>query len=184
MLFRSPANVLVLDEPTNDLDIDTLELLEELLQIYEDTVFLVSHDRAFLDHVVTSTIAWEGPGQWREYEGGITDWLTQSQRSRPQPAANPAPPAAKPETPSPAPASPVRRKLSYKEQRELQALPELISALETEQTALRAELADGALYQSDLNRAIALQKREAEIEEQLLAALERWQRLEEGASNQ
>lgn len=181
-LFARPANVLVLDEPTNDLDIDTLELLEELLQTYEGTVFLVSHDRAFLDHVVTSTIAWEGQGQWREYEGGITDWLTQSQRSRPQPAANPAPPAAKPETPSPAPASPARRKLSYKEQRELQALPELISALETEQTALRAELADGALYQSDLPRAIALQKRDAEIEEQLLAALERWQQLEEGAS--
>ena len=182
-LFARPANVLVLDEPTNDLDIDTLELLEELLQTYEGTVFLVSHDRAFLDHVVTSTIAWEGQGQWREYEGGITDWLTQSQRSRPQPAANPAPPATRPETPSPAPASPARRKLSYKEQRELQALPELISALETEQTALRAELADGALYQSDLNRAIALQKRDAEIEEQLLAALERWQRLEEGKSN-
>ena len=179
-LFARPANVLVLDEPTNDLDIDTLELLEELLQTYEGTVFLVSHDRAFLDHVVTSTIAWEGQGQWREYEGGITDWLTQSQRSRPQPAANPALPAAKPETPSPAP--PARRKLSYKEQRELQALPELISALETEQTALRAELANGALYQSDLPRAIALQKRDAEIEEQLLAALERWQQLEEGAS--
>ncbi|WP_423456696.1 ABC-F family ATP-binding cassette domain-containing protein [Ottowia sp. VDI28] len=81
-LFARPANVLVLDEPTNDLDIDTLELLEDLLQTYEGTVFLVSHDRAFLDNVATSTLAWEGPGLWREYEGGVQDWLTQSARWR------------------------------------------------------------------------------------------------------
>ena len=81
-LFARPANVLVLDEPTNDLDIDTLELLEDLLQNYDGTVFLVSHDRAFLDNVVTSTIVFEGDGQWREYEGGVQDWLTQSRRSQ------------------------------------------------------------------------------------------------------
>ena len=85
-LFARPANVLVLDEPTNDLDIDTLELLEELLQGYEGTVFLVSHDRAFLDNVVTSTLVWEGPGQWREYEGGVQDWLAQSARWQAQQA--------------------------------------------------------------------------------------------------
>ena len=81
-LFARPANVLVLDEPTNDLDIDTLELLEDLLQNYDGTVFLVSHDRTFLDNVVTSTIAFEGDGHWREYEGGVQDWLTQSRRAR------------------------------------------------------------------------------------------------------
>lgn len=81
-LFARPANVLVLDEPTNDLDIDTLELLEELLQNYAGTVFLVSHDRAFLDNVVTSTIAYEGEGHWREYEGGVQDWLLQSNRAK------------------------------------------------------------------------------------------------------
>src|SRR6185312_1411260 len=112
-LFARPANVLVLDEPTNDLDIDTLELLEELLQDYDGTVFLVSHDRAFLDNVVTSTIAFEGEGRWREYEGGVEDWLAQSRRVRafeqrqsvePKPTAAPAPKA---------PAA--RRKLSYRE---------------------------------------------------------------------
>ncbi|MGX9080596.1 ATP-binding cassette domain-containing protein, partial [Klebsiella pneumoniae] len=81
-LFARPANVLVLDEPTNDLDIETLEMLEDLLQNYDGTVFLVSHDRSFLDNVVTSTIAWEGPGKWREYEGGVQDWLDQSRRSQ------------------------------------------------------------------------------------------------------
>ncbi len=133
-LFALPANVLVLDEPTNDLDIETLELLEELLQSYSGTVFLVSHDRRFLDNVVTSTIAWEGdpaqggaPGLWREYEGGYEDWQLQRKRAlslreaaapAPRPAAAAAAPAA-----SPAPRTAAVRKLSYKEQRELDALP-------------------------------------------------------------
>ena len=190
-LFARPANVLVLDEPTNDLDIDTLELLEELLQTYDGTVFLVSHDRAFMDNVVTSTIAWEGGGQWREYEGGITDWQQQSERARawlapetaapapasktskaPRPAAPPAPATAQPAA-QPA----VKRKLSYKEQRELDALPARIDALEAEQAAIRAQLADGTLYQSDLPKAIALQARDSAIEEELLHALERWEAL-------
>src|SRR5512133_6134 len=120
-LFARPANVLVLDEPTNDLDIETLELLEELLQNYAGTVFLVSHDRTFLDNVVTSTIAYEGDGLWREYEGGVQDWLTQSRRAQAlaQAAASPVRAAVTSPAKAPPTATPTRRKLSYKEQREL-----------------------------------------------------------------
>ncbi len=180
-LFARPANVLVLDEPTNDIDIDTLELLEELLQTYDGTVFLVSHDRAFLDNVVTSTIACEGDGLWREYEGGVQDWLTQSQRSRtPVSTGKPAnenkiEPKATPDKREQL----SKKKLSYKEQRELEQLPGHIAALEAEQQAIRAELADGTLYAKDGIRAAALHQRDAEIEEQLLQALERWTTLSE-----
>ena len=180
-LFARPANVLVLDEPTNDLDIDTLELLEELLQTYDGTVFLVSHDRAFLDNVVTSTIACEGDGLWREYEGGVQDWLTQSQRSR-TPVSTGKPTNENKIEPK---ATPDKReqlskkKLSYKEQRELEQLPGHIAALEAEQQAIRAELADGTLYAKDGMRAAALHQRDAEIEELLLQALERWTTLSE-----
>ncbi len=180
-LFARPANVLVLDEPTNDLDIDTLELLEDLLQDYEGTVFLVSHDRTFLDNVVTSTIAFEGDGRWREYEGGVQDWLAQSQRSRQWAALSappaPAPAAPKPAAEAPASATAARRKLSYKEQRELEALPGRIEALEQEQAALTAELADGTLYSRDGARAAQLAARSAQIEDELMAALERWEAL-------
>ena len=188
-LFARPANVLVLDEPTNDLDIDTLELLEDLLQNYEGTVFLVSHDRRFLDNVVTSTIAYEGtpenPGFWREYEGGVTDWLTQSKRasqlagnaklpSTPgKTAAKPAPESAKPAG-SPAPA---KKKLSYKEQRELEGLPALIQQLESQQKAIGQELYDGSLYASNPKRAAELNARNTKIEEELTAALQRWEAL-------
>ena len=181
-LFARPANVLVLDEPTNDLDIDTLELLEELLQSYEGTVFLVSHDREFLDNVVTSTIVSEGDGRWREYEGSVQDWLTQSQRAaelnRP-PEAKTAPKPATPEAAAPAAPRGGKRKLSYKEQRELDALPALIESLESEQATIQAELADGTLYGSDLERALALQARDTEIEDALMTALERWEILGE-----
>jgi ATP-binding cassette subfamily F protein uup len=176
-LFARPANVLVLDEPTNDLDIDTLELLEELLQDYEGTVFLVSHDRAFLDNVVTSTIAFEGEGRWREYEGGVQDWLTQSRRARElvQAAPSAAPmPAAKEKPASP---SAPRRKLGYKEQRELEALPALIEALEQEQKRIQAELSLGAVYRDNPARAQQLAVRGEQIEEELMAALERWEAL-------
>ena len=179
-LFARPANVLVLDEPTNDLDIDTLELLEELLQDYPGTVFLVSHDRTFLNNVVTSIIAHEGDGQWREYEGDVEDWLTQSRRSQEiRAGAEPAPPKAQPVT-AQVPASPSARassKLSYKERRELEALPDLIDALEKEQGLLRQELADGALYARDAQRAAALYSRDAAIEEELMDALTRWEEL-------
>jgi ATP-binding cassette subfamily F protein uup len=194
-LFARPANVLVLDEPTNDLDIDTLELLEDLLQNYDGTVFLVSHDRTFLDNVVTSTIAFEGEGRWREYEGGVTDWLTQSKRatelakSKGQKGAQPLnygreqllkQEQSKPSLPSnmqvAAPAVKAR-KLSFKEQRELDGLPERIAALETEQRDIATLLADGTLYASDNARALGLAARSAKIDDELLTALERWETL-------
>ena len=185
-LFARPANVLVLDEPTNDLDIDTLELLEELLQGYEGTVFLVSHDRAFLDNVVTSTLVWEGPGQWREYEGGVQDWLAQSARWQAQqaPEAGAQVPATdknldknEPNRSSDGREQLQKKKLAYTEQRELEALPGHIEALEAEQAGIRAALADGTLYQSNLQEAIALQARDAAIDDELTAALERWETL-------
>ncbi len=194
-LFARPANVLVLDEPTNDLDIDTLELLEDLLQNYDGTVFLVSHDRTFLDNVVTSTIAFEGEGRWREYEGGVTDWLTQSKRatelakSKGQKGAQPFnygrdqlsknEPVRRPELPSTTSAAPPpkTRKLSFKEQRELDSLPERIAALETEQRAIATQLADGRLYATDNARALGLAARSAKLEDELLASLERWETL-------
>jgi ATP-binding cassette subfamily F protein uup len=178
-LFARPANVLVLDEPTNDLDIDTLDLLEELLQSYDGTVFLVSHDRTFLDNVVTSTIAYEGDGLWREYEGGVQDWLAQSQRSRAlagAPAAKSAPKAEPKRTQDKLPPT-QKKKLSYKEQRELEQLPAQIEALEAEQQAIRDELADGSLYARDGARAAALHTRDGEIEDLLMQALERWELL-------
>ena len=174
-LFARPANVLVLDEPTNDLDIDTLELLEDLLQNYEGTVFLVSHDRSFLDNVVTSTIVFEGDGRWREYEGGVEDWLTQSRRASALTAGSL--PATAPAKTDSRKSSPPRRKLSYKEQRELEGLPALIDELEREQKAIHDELEDGSLYARDPERAGELAQRTARIEDELLAALERWEAL-------
>ena len=193
-LLALPANVLVLDEPTNDLDIDTLELLEELLQSYAGTVFLVSHDRRFLDNVVTSTIAWEGdaePGLWREYEGGYEDWRTQRERAdalrgaASRAGAAPGKPRAGASVPGAAPSAsapvgkavPAKRKLSYKEQRELDALPDRIEALEIEQKELAALLASAELYAEDPVRAEAAQRRHAQIDDELLVALERWEAL-------
>ncbi|WP_140627185.1 ATP-binding cassette domain-containing protein [Methylibium rhizosphaerae] len=180
-LFARPANVLVLDEPTNDLDIDTLELLEDLLQNYEGTVFLVSHDRRFLDNVVTSTIVAEGEGRWREYEGGVEDWLAQSQRARglqPPPAAAREGKAQEPPPPRPAAEAPARRtKLSYKEQRELDELPARIEALEAEQKALSDELAGTELYTATPQRVPQVQARYAQIEDELMQLLERWEAL-------
>jgi len=184
-LFALPANVLVLDEPTNDLDIDTLELLEELLQSYDGTVFLVSHDRRFLDNVVTSTIAWEGdpawggrPGLWREYEGGYEDWKRQRERTRvavtAQAAAQASRPVATAAPPRPAAA---RTKLSYKEQRELEALPGRIEALEAEQKTLFERLAGSAVYTDEPHLVAGLQARHDAIEAELMAALERWEEL-------
>ena len=184
-LFALPANVLVLDEPTNDLDIDTLELLEELLQSYKGTVFLVSHDRRFLDNVVTSTIVWEGdesPGQWREYEGGYEDWKMQRDRAhtlRAQAAkaakAKDTPPTAKSVAATPAPAAAKPRKLSYKEQRELDELPARIEKLEAEQVSLATLLADADAYTRDPKGVAAAQARVASIDDELLVAMERWE---------
>ena len=188
-LFALPANVLVLDEPTNDLDIDTLELLEELLQNYPGTVFLVSHDRRFLDNVVTSTIAWEGdpafggaPGFWREYEGGYEDWRVQRQRAVNLRAAAAAP-APTPKAAAPAVVvaavapSTTARKLGFKEQRELDELPARIEALEAEQRQITQQLSDPALYAAGPARAAALNARYAEIDDLLLATMERWEAL-------
>ena len=185
-LFALPANVLVLDEPTNDLDIDTLELLEELLQNYAGTVFLVSHDRRFLDNVVTSTIVWEGdesPGRWREYEGGYEDWVAQRDRSRTlravevRAAAPQARPAVESRPATTAAAATKPRKLSYKEQRELAELPARIDAFEAEQKSLADFLAKADSYAKEPQRAVDAQKRHAEIDDLLLAALERWEEL-------
>lgn len=180
-LFALPANVLVLDEPTNDLDIDTLELLEELLQSYAGTIFLVSHDRRFLDNVVTSTIAWEGdeqPGLWREYEGGYEDWKLQRDRARA--LREQAKPAEKPKLAEKskveAPTAKAR-KLSYKEQRELDELPGLIDALEAEQKELSDLMGKPELYATDPKRVADAQVRFAAIDEELMAALERWEAL-------
>lgn len=184
-LFARPANVLVLDEPTNDLDIDTLELLEELLQTYKGTVFIVSHDRSFLDNVATSTLVFEGapenPGFWREYEGSVQDWLIQSARTRSLNTTNTngtkQAASAQTATASKTAATPTTkpRKLSYKEQRELDALPDLISALETEQKETQAALADPKVYADDPAHVAKLHARDTEIETALMHALERWE---------
>ncbi len=180
-LFARPANVLVLDEPTNDLDIDTLELLEELLQNYDGTVFLVSHDRAFLDNVVTSTIAYEGDAQWREYEGGVQDWLTQSNRAKAwaaqaQTSSKPSDTASKTNTGAQTPAkTSAPKKLSFKEQREYDSLPGLIEQLEAEQAKLNRLLADGSLYVSEPKKAADMAARITQIDDELLSAMERWE---------
>jgi ATP-binding cassette subfamily F protein uup len=183
-LFARPANVLVLDEPTNDLDIPTLELLEELLIDYDGTVLLVSHDRAFLDNVATSVIASEGGGKWREYVGGFTDWQTQRERSQ-QLALE-----AQKESNKEASKEAAHKdgatgrnaqrtaKLSFKEQRELEALPKKIAELETEQKAINAQLEDGSVFAKDAREGTRLTERYAEIDEELLIALERWDELE------
>ncbi len=184
-LFARPANVLVLDEPTNDLDIDTLELLEDLLQNYPGTVFLVSHDRAFMDNVVTSIIACESndaqPGFWREYEGSVQDWLIQSQRSQAIQAKAQAgqPKVAEAAAVAVAIKTPVKTaaKLSYKEQREVDALPAQMTALEQEQQSLRRALADGQLFSQDTAKAAAMYARDAAIDDELMIAMERMEAL-------
>ncbi len=199
-LFARPANLLVLDEPTNDLDIETLELLEELLADYSGTVLVVSHDRAFLDNVVTQTIVPLGDGHWREQAGGYADYEA-ARRQEAQTTADArgaagqaraaasnaapgggAPSAASPRkaaeaTPAARPAA--RRKLGHAEQRELDALPDRIAALEAEQKTLGEQLADPRSWQDPV-AARAIQERFAAIEVELLAALERWEALESG----
>jgi ATP-binding cassette subfamily F protein uup len=183
-LFARPANVLVLDEPTNDLDIETLELLEQLLQDYPGTLFLVSHDRAFLDNVVTQTIAAEGDGLWREYAGGYQDWADWQARreadeiqSAPLRCGEEARGGKARDTPAEA-VGDRARKLSYKETRELAELPSRISALENEQKEIAARLEDPALYQTDPRAANDLAARLAEIDGELMALLERWEDLD------
>ena len=186
-LFTQPANVLVLDEPTNDLDVETLELLEELLLDFDGTLLLVSHDRAFMDNVVTSVLAFEGEGRVREYVGGYTDWVRQggqlppapwegAARQRIEPVADVAPaPTASPATNGP-PRKPV--KLSYKLQRELDGLPAEIERLEGEVASFEATVGDPGFYQQDADTVAStlasLSDRQAELD----AAMERWMELE------
>jgi ATP-binding cassette subfamily F protein uup len=171
-LFARPANLLVLDEPTNDLDIDTLELLEELLQEYSGTVLIVSHDRTFLDNVVTQSIVFEGDGKLTEIVGGYGDWLAWKRRQAQVPVV-------KAETSKSVAAKPAAKsKLNYKDARELEALPAQIQLLETEQMDIAARLADPALYQTDAKSAAKLQARSEAIDAELLDALARWEALE------
>lgn len=184
-LFARPANVLVLDEPTNDLDVETLELLEQLLLDYDGTLFLVSHDRAFLDNVVTQTLAAEGDGVWREYAGGYSDWaayqasVRSAARAEAQEEARKAGAVPKKaDAPKPEAGKSKANKLSWKEERELESLPEAIGALETEQARLTAELENPALYQNDPEGARQFSERLHAIEEELMGLLERWEVLE------
>ncbi|PZP22933.1 MULTISPECIES: ATP-binding cassette domain-containing protein [Pseudomonas] len=182
-LFSKPANLLVLDEPTNDLDVETLELLEEVLLSFKGTVLMVSHDRAFLDNVVTSTLVFQGSGVVREYVGGYLDWLRQggSPRllgvgdSRPE-KAEPVKAAAPVETAAPAPA---KKKLSYKLQRELEALPGQIDAVEQRIAAVQAQIADPAFYQRPAEETRDVLAQVDSLQAELDALLERWAELEE-----
>ncbi|MDQ9169822.1 ATP-binding cassette domain-containing protein [Oxalobacteraceae bacterium R-40] len=179
-LFAKPANVLVLDEPTNDLDIDTLELLEELLAGFDGTVFLVSHDRTFLDNVVTQVIASEGNGYWKEYIGGYSDWErtrtagNQSSKEKETQKRDAAAPQ-KDQVPN---VLPKQKKLSYKEQRELEELPALIAQLESEQQSISQRLTDPELYKNHADQVQELNQRFAEIDALLLKSLERWEEIE------
>jgi ATP-binding cassette subfamily F protein uup len=182
-LFARPANVLVLDEPTNDLDIDTLDLLEQLLQDYKGTVFLVSHDRYFLDNVVTSIIANEGDGFWREYEGGYEDWKIQKARSDKIRATKGGAKAIntaelKSEVKSESKPAVVKsdvQKLNGKERQELEALPLQIEGLETEQAEIGVAMSNPNLYKNEPELAASMQARLSELTADLDVKLQRWE---------
>jgi ATP-binding cassette subfamily F protein uup len=173
-LFARPANLLVMDEPTNDLDVETLELLEELLLEYQGTLLLVSHDRAFLDNAVTSTLVFEGGGRIGEYVGGYTDWLRQKKAvAKPESAIKAGKPAAAIETPR------VKsRKLSYKDQRELESLPGKIQALEAEQSRLQESVSHAGFYQQPGEAIAATLARLQAVTADLEKCYARWETLE------
>lgn len=184
-LFAKPANVLVLDEPTNDLDIDTLELLEQLLEDYDGTVFLVSHDRTFLDNVATQVFVAEGDGLWKEYIGGYEDWerVKRSQaetlsKEVPKSVAKAKEALAKESATEAATTASRQKKLSFKEQRELEQLPQHIAALEAEQADISQRIADPELYRKEPAEAQKLNQRLAEIDQLLTESLERWEAIE------
>jgi ATP-binding cassette subfamily F protein uup len=180
-LFARPANVIVMDEPTNDLDIETLELLEELLAGWPGTLLLVSHDRDFLDAVVTSTLVFEGEGRVREYVGGYSDWLRQRPAAVATPAAKAMAQPASP-TPSPTPAAPAdappKKRLGYKEQRELAELPARIEQLEAELAALDARMLEPSFYQQPAATITAANSERAARQATLDAAYARWAELD------
>ncbi len=173
-LFAQPSNLLVMDEPTNDLDVETLELLEELLAEYRGTLLLVSHDREFLDNVVTGTLALEGGGRVGEYVGGYQDWL----RQRPAPAPPTAPPAPAPKPARNGKAAPEQRKLSYKEQRELEQLPARIEALEARLAEAGEAMSDPAFFKQDTDAITAANEALAATQAELDAAYARWAELD------
>ncbi len=174
-LFTRPSNLLVLDEPTNDLDLETLELLEDLLLEYSGTLLLVSHDRTFLNNVVTSTLALEGEGRVREYVGGYDDWVRQR-----EPAPRPAPPPAKPEKERRT--RPPKPGLTYKEQRELEALPETIETLEAQKEELYRSMSDPEFYRKNADGGAAALARLKTVEDQLEESYSRWEFLDQRAS--
>jgi len=184
-LFSKPANLLVLDEPTNDLDVETLELLEEVLLSFQGTVLMVSHDRAFLDNVVTSTLVFEGNGVVREYVGGYEDWLRQGGSPRllgvaeTLAEAKEAKAAAAPVAPAAVEAPPAKKKLSYKLQRELEALPSKIDEAEKAIEALQAEISGATFYQQPAETTAAVLARLESLQQELDGLLERWAELEE-----
>jgi len=179
-LFTRPANVLVLDEPTNDLDLETLELLEEQLVEWPGTLLLVSHDRAFLDNVVTSTFVFEGDGRVQEFVGGYEDWLRQRKSDARSPKGEARNPNPNPQSRSlkPEPARGSARKLSYKDQRELEALPARIEALEGEQRALGEKIAGPSFYKEAADVIRASLARVDELQRELTAAYARWDALD------
>jgi ATP-binding cassette subfamily F protein uup len=180
-LFARPANVLVLDEPTNDLDIDTLELLESLLQEFSGTLFLVSHDRAFLENTVTQVIAFEGNGVLTEFSGGYDDWQrysTQQNQQRLEGKKVESTQAAKPKQNVANTQTKTTSKLSFKEQKELEEIPAKIEKLEAEQTDINNQLADGKIYKMQPERAKTLQSRLIEIDSLLENLLARWEALD------
>ncbi len=172
-LFTKPSNVLVLDEPTNDLDLETLELLEERLMEYSGTVLLVSHDREFVNNVVTSTLVLEGGGAVKEYVGGYDDWLRQRQQAAPVAMEKPAPRQERQRTVREKP-----RKLTFREQQELEALPQRIEELEAEQRELHADMADPSFYRSSGDKVSSVKARLEALEAELSAAYARWEELE------
>jgi ATP-binding cassette subfamily F protein uup len=180
-LFARPSNLLVMDEPTNDLDVETLELLEERLQAYQGTLLLVSHDRTFLNNVVTSCLVFEGEGRVAEYVGGYDDWVRQRPAARPRGrSAERAEPGGADRSPAPAPARErsASAKLGYKEQRELEALPEHIEVMETELEELQGRMAEPGFFSRPGPDIAAAKVRLTELGEALAAAYERWEYLE------
>ncbi|TXS89556.1 ATP-binding cassette domain-containing protein [Parahaliea maris] len=177
-LFSKPANLLVLDEPTNDLDIETLELLEEILLDFDGTVILVSHDRDFMDRVVTGLLVVEGNGVVSEHAGGYSDWESRGGRLLEAPQEKQAAPAQKPATPAQATPAKARQKLSYKDQRELDALPATIEKLEQRQAALESEMASSGFYEQAREQVDATLKELTEVQADLEAAFERWAELD------
>lgn len=180
-LFTQPANLLVMDEPTNDLDAETLELLEERVSEFEGTLLLVSHDRVFLDNVVTGLFAFEGEGRVAEYVGGYQDWVRQRPTVQPATAMVKAAPAA-PAASATKPIRSARVRLSYKDQRELEALPQRIESLEAEQALLAEQMSNPDFFRQPTEAVVAAQQRLTEVEQEVQAAYSRWEELESAST--